>query len=65
MVMNNLQWLMKWYQCNPVCKSSMARIKIGTLDNPGWFVNISLAGLDLTSQPFSSVYWLLKGYFYT
>lgn len=38
-----LEWLMKWYQSN--CDGDWEHqhgIKIGTLDNPGWYLEVSL-----------------------
>lgn len=45
--MNNLEWLEKWYQKN--CDGlweHLYGIKIETLDNPGWYINIDLRETD-------------------
>ncbi len=41
--MNEIEWLQKWYHqnCNGEWEHSYG-IEIGTLDNPGWYVNIDL-----------------------
>ncbi|MCU0661992.1 MAG: immunity 53 family protein [Myxococcota bacterium] len=39
-----LEWLMTWYQSN--CDGDWEHqhgIKIGTLDNPGWYIEVNLA----------------------
>ena len=41
--MDNLEWLQNWYQQN--CDGGWEHsygVEIGTLDNPGWYVNIDL-----------------------
>ena len=42
--MNNIVWLEEWYQrnCDDYWEHSYG-IKIETLDNPGWHVNIDLS----------------------
>ena len=41
--MENIQWLEQWYQnnCNGEWEQTYG-IEIGTLDNPGWYINIGL-----------------------
>ena len=38
---NNLEWLFKWFyeQCDGDWEHGKG-IRIGTLSNPGWFINI-------------------------
>lgn len=42
--MNHIKWLEKWYKqnCNKQWEN-LYGVEIGTLDNPGWYVNIDLA----------------------
>jgi hypothetical protein len=46
--MNDIEWLEQWYeaQCNGEWEHQHG-VKIDSLDNPGWWVRISLAGTDL------------------
>jgi len=48
--------LQRWYsgQCDGDWEHSYG-IKIGTLDNPGWSVDIELTGTDLVDAPFDAV----------
>jgi hypothetical protein len=52
----NLAWIQKWYasQCDDEWEHEFG-LKINTLDNPGWFVEIDLSGTDLEGRPFESV----------
>ena len=54
--MNILNWLEKWYlkNCNGDWEHSFG-IKIETLDNPGWSVDIDLIDTNLESKPFLEV----------
>ena len=48
--MNEIEWLETWYQQN--CDGQWEHlygIEIGTLDNPGWYVNI-----DLNETPYKN-----------
>lgn len=41
--MNQIKWLQDWYSQNCINKwEHFYGIEIGTLDNPGWYVNIDL-----------------------
>lgn len=46
--MDMLKWLQQWYKenCNGDWEHSYG-VEIGTLDNPGWYVNIDLTDTDL------------------
>ena len=52
----NLQWLLKWFnsQCNGIWEASRA-ISIGTLDNPGWCLEVRLGQSILRDKPFVNV----------
>ncbi|MBI1927369.1 immunity 53 family protein [Candidatus Poribacteria bacterium] len=54
--MNILQWLQNWYfqQCDDNWEHNYG-IKIDTLDNPGWSVEIDLTDTDLEFEPFERV----------
>jgi len=56
--MNNLQWLQKFYisNCNGDWEHSYG-IKISTLDNPGWSINIDLNETDYSGKDFA---WVTK-----
>ena len=51
----NLDWLMNWYvhECNNDWEHSYG-IKIDTLDNPGWTIEIDLRETSLEGCPFES-----------
>jgi len=51
--MKELQRLQQWYasQCDQDWEHSFG-VKIDTLDNPGWIVQIDLTDTDLASHPF-------------
>lgn len=41
--MNQIKWLQDWYSQNCINKwEHFHGVEIGTLDNPGWYVNIDL-----------------------
>ena len=51
-----LDWLMKWYKSN--CDGDwehMYGVKIYTVDNPGWSVNIDLLDTPLKSKQFKKI----------
>lgn len=51
-----LKWLEKWYLSN--CDGDWEhcyQVKIGTLDNPGWTVNIDLIDTDLEDKTFNKI----------
>ncbi|PLX78258.1 MAG: hypothetical protein C0616_15125 [Desulfuromonas sp.] len=52
--MDVLTTLQQWYlsQCNEEWEHSRG-ISIGTLDNPGWLIEVDLAGTDLDGIPFT------------
>lgn len=54
--MNNISWLEKWYKqnCNGIWEHSYG-IEIGTLDNPGWYVNIDLRETNYANAHFIEV----------
>lgn len=54
--MNSLQWIQNWYikQCNGDWEHRYG-IRIETLDNPGWALQISLLGTDLENCSFSRI----------
>lgn len=51
----NLEWLMNWYvrECNNDWEHSYG-VKIDTLDNPGWAMEIDLRKTILEGLPFQS-----------
>jgi hypothetical protein len=52
--MNNLSWLQDWYcTCANGDWEHQYGIKIETLDNPGWRVDIDVADTCLSTKPFS------------
>lgn len=55
MANGNLEWLMNWYvrKCNNDWEHSFG-VKIDTLDNPGWTVEIDLRETCLEGCPFES-----------
>lgn len=55
-MMNNLNWLMKWFENN--CDGEWEhynQIQIYTLDNPGWGIEISLTDTYLEERQFETV----------
>ncbi len=51
-----LNWLMAWYKSN--CDGDWEHlygIKIGTIDNPGWSVDIELLDTPLEDKPFQKI----------
>lgn len=54
--MNNLNWLQNWYRMRTDGNwEHQYGIKIETVDNPGWRVDIDLADTELSAIPFSRV----------
>lgn len=53
--MNNLAWLQSWYadQCDGDWEHSRG-VSVSTLDNPGWILEINLAGTRLANLEFNS-----------
>jgi hypothetical protein len=54
--MNALRWLQEWYIQN--CDGDWEHcygIKIGTLDNPGWFIDIDLVDTYLEDEKFEKI----------
>lgn len=51
-----LEWLQRWYagQCDGDWEHEWG-VKIGTLDNPGWWVVIDLEDTDLEAREYSKV----------
>jgi hypothetical protein len=49
--MNNLAWLQEWYQsmCDGLWEHSFG-VRIDTLDNPGWSIEIGLHGVDIEAS---------------
>lgn len=54
--MNTLKWLQNWYleNCNGDWEHSYG-VKIDTVDNPGWSVEIDLTDTYLEDVPFESI----------
>jgi len=53
---NNLSWLLEWYhnQCDEDWEHGNG-IKIGTMDNPGWYLKININGTELENKQFEIV----------
>jgi hypothetical protein len=54
--MNELQRLQHWYtsQCNEDWEHSFG-VKIETLDNPGWWLEVDLRETDLSGKEFNTI----------
>ncbi len=51
---DNLTWLQEWYRAHANGDwEHQHGIKIGTVDNPGWRVDVDLAETPLSAKPFS------------
>lgn len=52
--MNRISELQEWYlsQCNGDWEHGFG-MKINTLDNPGWTIEINLEGTDIEGKPFA------------
>jgi hypothetical protein len=50
---DNLFWLLQWYhrQCDGEWEHENG-IKIGTIDNPGWYLKVSLDQTEMQDQRF-------------
>ena len=55
-VMDELGWLQQWYlsQCNDEWEHAFG-VDIGTLDNPGWTLDVDLDETDLAKRVFQPV----------
>lgn len=53
MMSDDLAWLLEWFaaQCDGDWEHEYG-IRIGTLDNPGWRIRISLIGTELENKEF-------------
>ncbi len=56
-LMNPIQWLMEWYasQCDGDWEHEHG-IKIDTVDNPGWYMEVSLVGTDLEGRVLARIF---------
>ena len=54
--MHNFQWLINWFKkhCNGDWEHTYG-IRIGTLDNPGWSIKISINETELESKNFTEL----------
>ena len=50
-----LTWLQDWYGARLRDGQYASRVRITTLDNPGWEVSIDLSDTDLASSDFSPI----------
>jgi hypothetical protein len=55
--MDLLTWIQDWYLkwCDGSWEHEYNNIRIGTLDNPGWCVDINLLGTDLQQKEFTAL----------
>ena len=55
--MDTLTWLQEWYlsQCDGEWEDTEG-VKIDTLDNPGWAVEISLVDTEWETEPFEKIF---------
>lgn len=53
---NNLHWLLEWYfrKCDGDWEHGNG-IKIGTIDNPGWYLKINLGETELKDKKFQVI----------
>lgn len=59
--MDIILWLQRWYEEN--CTDEWQHfygIKIETLDNPGWLVEIDIAETNLENKPFNTIEYNLE-----
>ena len=56
MINDDLKWLIGWFasQCDGDWEHEYG-VRIGTLDNPGWRLRISLVGTELENHEFKKV----------
>ena len=54
--MNDIEWLQRWYAscCDGKWEHAYG-VKIDTLDNPGWSLEIDLEETDLEGVPFAEI----------
>jgi hypothetical protein len=53
---DNFVWLQKWYQVH--CDGDWEhdeRIRIGTIDNPGWFLTVNLQDTEVEKKEFKEI----------
>lgn len=55
--MDTLKWLENWYKsnCDGDWEHCYKNVRIGTLDNPGWSVDINLMETDLEDKIFEGI----------
>ena len=55
--MSIFSWLMKWFKskCNGGWEHYYVGVKIETLDNPGWSIEIELSDTDLEDKHFEKI----------
>lgn len=55
--MNALQWLQEWYKqnCDGFWEHCYEAVRIGTLDNPGWFIDINLVETNVETRVFDKI----------
>ncbi|MFI0434323.1 MAG: immunity 53 family protein [Parachlamydiaceae bacterium] len=56
MIDDNLIWLLNWYhiQCDGDWEHGNG-VQMGTIDNPGWYLKVSLEETELQNQQFQQV----------
>ena len=56
MINDDLNWLLEWYanQCDGDWEHEFG-VRIGTLDNPGWRLRVSLIGTELENKKFERI----------
>jgi hypothetical protein len=54
---SNLIWLLNWFheQCDGDWEHGNG-IRIGTLDNPGWYLTISITGTECETKEFQGIF---------
>ena len=54
--MDEIKWLENWMhaQCDEDWEHCYG-VKMGTLDNPGWWVEIDIVGTSLEDKPFNTI----------
>jgi hypothetical protein len=55
--LTNFEWLFKWFyqQCDGDWEHGKG-VRIGTLDNPGWYITINIAETELEKKEFQKVF---------
>ncbi len=53
---DNLIWLLNWFyqQCNEDWEHSHG-VRIGTLDNPGWYLTVNIKDTECESKDFKDI----------